>query len=102
MATLANKVGDDPVLFSLLQIFDGERGLMADRHHQLEMLFRESIDWLGEQDFIGRRVGVDVNNADDAISALHRDANGLANAKADNTLPGVEAFVIGRVADQHP
>ena len=44
---------------------------------------------------------VEIEHAERLVPALHRHADHLANAEADDALAGVEAFVLGGVGDQH-
>ena len=78
-------------------VFDRQCRLMADRDHQLQMLFGEFIaaavdgrDWPAVE-------RVDVDHADDVVSPLHRHANRLAHSHPHDA---VRARPSGRPAER--
>ena len=70
------------------RVLDRQRRLVADGDHQLQVLFGELVARSVAAACAGRRVGVDVDHADDAVPALHRHADRLAHAQLDDARRG--------------
>ena len=88
-------------VFAAYDADDSQRCLVADRHHQLEVLLVELVAGSLLDDLARRRVGVDVDHAHDAVPPLHRHANRLAHAQLNNAPLGVPSLVVAGVAGEH-
>ena len=82
-------------------VFDGERSLMADRDHQLEVVVVESP--LPVFDRLDQRYGgVDVDHADGVVASAHRHADRLPHTGANHAVAAAEPVVFLGVAREHP
>ena len=82
-------------------VFDGERGLVPDGDHQLQVVLGEFRRAALLDHLLRRGRGVDVDRADHVVAALHRHADRLADAHLQDAAGRVPAVVEPGVARDH-